>query len=142
MDNDTLTLEDLAKLSGTTRRTIRYYIQEGLVDRPTGRGRGAAYTKAHLEQLLTVRRWQQAGVSLERIRELREPPAELAALAEMRRPGSVEVWSHVVLTDGVELHVEPHRAGLSPEQVRELAAHIGAYVARLKEENTDAPDNT
>ena len=52
------------------RRTVRYYIQEGLVDRPAGAKRGAYYTKHHVEQLMTIRTWQRAGLSLERIREL------------------------------------------------------------------------
>jgi hypothetical protein len=30
----------------------------------------------------------------------------------------VEVWSHLVVADGVELTLEPGRAGLAPEQVR------------------------
>jgi hypothetical protein len=30
----------------------------------------------------------------------------------------VEVWSHLVVADGVELVLEPGRAALSPEQVR------------------------
>ena len=35
-----------------------------------------------------------------------------------RRAGTVEVWSHLVVADGIELTLEPGRAGLSPEQVR------------------------
>ncbi len=35
--------------------------------------------------------------------------------------GAVEVWSHMHVGDGIELHIEPRRAGLSPEQVR---AHV------------------
>ena len=35
-----------------------------------------------------------------------------------RRAGTVEVWSHLVISDGVELNLEPSRAGLSPEQIR------------------------
>jgi len=57
------------------RRTTRYYIQIGLIDRPEGVGRGAHYTTRHLEQLLEIRKWQQVGLSLERIRELLAVPA-------------------------------------------------------------------
>ncbi len=56
------------------RRTVRVYIQEGLAGRPEGAKRGAYYTRGHLEQLLTIRNWQRAGLSLERIPELVSGP--------------------------------------------------------------------
>ena len=53
---------------------------------------------------------------------------ELATLAGLTprtvRPGSVEVWSRVTLADGLEVNLEPGRAGLSAEQVRALVRRI------------------
>jgi len=114
-----LSIETLASLAGVTARTIRFYIAEGVLERPVGEKRGAYYLQRHLKQLLLIRRWSVAGLSLERIRELaqgapEDPPRRAAA------PGSVEVWSRMTLVDGLELHVEPSRAGLSPEQLRAL----------------------
>ena len=122
-DADKLSLDDLASLTGTTPRTIRFYIQQGLVSRPEGAKRGAFYLRRHVEQLLMIRRWTDAGLSLERIRELvdgapEDPPPAAA------RPGSVQVWSRVTLADGLEVHLEPGRAGLSPEQVRALVRAV------------------
>jgi len=116
-------LEELASLAGVTARTVRFYIQQGLVSRPEGAKRGAFYLQRHLEQLLAIRRWTDAGLSLERIRELvagapDDPPPRPA------KPGSVEVWSRVTLADGLEVHLEPGRAGLSPEQVRALVRAV------------------
>ena len=132
-------LEELAALSGLPVRTVRYYMQVGLVDRPHGARRGAWYGHGHLEQLLAVRRWQQAGLSLERIRQLAgeqlgggEPPPP------PRRAGTVEVWSHVVLGEGVELLVEPGRAGLTPAELRTLAREVVAALMRLREAREDA----
>ena len=120
---DRLTLDDLASLTGTTARTVRFYIQQALVSRPEGAKRGAFYTRRHVEQLLMIRRWTDAGLSLDRIRELvagaPEDPPPIPA-----RPGTVEVWSRVTLADGLEIHLEPGRAGLSPEQVRALVRGI------------------
>jgi len=114
-----LSIETLASLAGVTARTIRFYIAEGVLERPVGEKRGAHYLQRHLDQLLLIRRWSEAGLSLERIRELaqgapEDPPRRAAA------PGSVEVWSRMTLVDGLELHVEPSRAGLAPEQLRAL----------------------
>ena len=131
---ETFTLDEIATLTGLSRRTVRYYIQEGLVDRPSGHGRGATYTREHLEQLLHVQKWQSRGVSLQQIRALRDPDTELAALATPRRAGTVEVWSHIVVREGIELNIEPGQAGLSPEQVRRLASRVTRLVEEIQEE--------
>ena len=100
-------------------RTVRYYVQIGLVDRPQGETRAARYGSTHLEQLLLIKKWTAAGVSLERIRELLHggqppvPPRERAI-------GSVSVCSHLSVADGIEVVIDPQRAGLSPEAVRQF----------------------
>jgi len=130
-DTRTFTLDALATLAGLPRRTVRYYIQLGLVDRPVGETRAAHYLPRHLEQLLQIRKWSDAGVSLERIRELLsgEPPP---VPPRPRGPGSVEVWSHLVVSDGVEVTLEPGRAGLAPEEVRELFRGVLALYENIK----------
>lgn len=139
MEPRRFSLEELAALSGLPPRTVRFYMQAGLVDRPEGAKRGAWYEARHLEQLLAVRRWQAAGLSLERIRELQAgerdgggvPPAA-------RRAGTVEVWSHVVLGEGLELVVEPARAGLTPAQLRRLARECVRICAQIQVEGDEA----
>ena len=125
-------LEQLATLAGMTVRTVRYYIQIGLVDRPEGEKRGAHYLPRHLEQLLQIRRWTDAGLSLDRIRELRNGSPEDAP-PRATPPGSVEVWSRITLADGLELHVEPSRAGLTPEQLRDLVRRVTAAYRAVRQ---------
>ena len=131
-------LDDLASLTGLPVRTVRYYIQLGLVDRPHGAGKGARYAQTHVEQLLTVRKWQQAGLALDRIAALMKAPATGDLPPTPRAAGTVELWSHLVVANGVEIQIEPGRAGLSPAQVRELfAAVIEAHTRiRRQEEPT------
>jgi DNA-binding transcriptional MerR regulator len=136
-EQKTFTLDEIAALVELPRRTVRYYIQSGLVDRPQGVGKGAYYTQRHVEQLLLVRKWQLAGLSLERIGELLKQEASGPLPPTPRRPGTVEVWSHLVVADGVELTLEPGRAGLTPEQVR---AFFRA-VAQAYEQLHDGEDN-
>ena len=124
-------IDELATLAGVTPRTVRYYIAESLLDRPEGEKRGAHYLRRHMEQLLLIRRWTDAGLSLDRVRELiagapEDPPRKRAAA------GSVEVWSRVTLADGLEVSVEPDRAGLSPEQVRALVRGITALYREVR----------
>lgn len=123
-------LTDLCVLAELPARTVRYYVQVGLVDRPAGETRAARYGARHLEQLLLIRKWSAAGLSLERIRELLhggEPPIP----SRPRTPGSIEVCSHLTVADGVELVIEPGRAGLSPEQVRAFARGVMDVYARI-----------
>lgn len=129
-------IDELSTLAGVTPRTVRYYIAEGLLDRPEGEKRGAHYLDRHLQQLLQIRRWTDAGLSLERIRELRagasdDPPPRPV------RPGTVEVWSRITLADGVELQVEPGRAGLSPEQVRAFVRGVQAAYRTARDQGSD-----
>ena len=130
-----VSLADLCVLAGMSVRTVRYYMQLGLVDRPEGETRAARYGTRHLEQLLQIRKWSEAGLSLERIRELLHgaPPC---VPARMPQPGSLEVRSHLMVADGVEVSIEPGRAGLTPEQVRQLVKGIMAVYAQVRAEGS------
>lgn len=48
-----------------------------------------------------------------------------------RQPGEVEVWSHVLLREGVELHIEPRQANLGPEQIRALTHGVMQLIDEL-----------
>ena len=125
------TLDELAALVDLPKRTVRYYIQLGLVDRPDGETRAARYGMRHAGQLQLIRKWTDAGVSLERVRELlagEAPPVPARPTA----PGTIEVKSHLVIADGVELALEPTRAGLSPEGARELFSGVMALYEDIK----------
>lgn len=129
----TYALAELCELSGLSIRTARYYIQIGLVDKPEGETRAARYGAKHLEQLLLVQKWVAAGVSLERIRDQLQGGVALPRAA--RRPGSLEVKSHLLLAEGVELVIEPGAAGMSPEEVRAFAKGVMALYANMKKTN-------
>jgi DNA-binding transcriptional MerR regulator len=111
-------------------RTVRYYVQNGLVDKPEGETRAARYGASHLEQVLQIKKWTEAGVSLERIKGLLHgdvPP--VPALA--KKSGAVEVHSHLHVADGLEIVIEPTRAQLSPAQVRQFTRGVMALYAKL-----------
>ncbi len=125
-------IDELSTLVELPLRTVRYYIQLGLVDRPIGEKKAAYYTATHVEQLLTIRKWQNAGLSLDRIREiLTAPEAGLLPPPRPRGAGTVEVWSHLVIADGLEITLEPGRAGLSSDQVRALFRGVTALYEEI-----------
>lgn len=100
----TLSIEDLASLGGVSRRTIRYYVQLGLLPAPDGAGRGSRYTQEHLDRLIRVRTWQEQGVSLADIESMlagHDPASEPDSEAGQ----APQLWRRYWITDGVELHV-------------------------------------
>ena len=132
-DQQTFTLDDIAALAELPRRTVRYYIQTGLIDRPQGVGKGAFYTQHHIEQLVLVRKWQLAGLSLDKIGDVLKQQASGPLPPTPRRSGTVEVWSHLVVAEGVEVNLEPGRAGLSPEQVRAFFRGVTQLYQQVQE---------
>lgn len=137
-DERMFSLDEIAALAELPRRTVRYYIQIGLVDRPEGTGKGAYYSQRHVEQLLAIRKWQLAGLSLERIAEVLKQPQAGTLPPAPRRAGTVEVWSHLVVADGIEVTLEPARAGLSPEEVRAFFRAINEAYERIQADREQA----
>ena len=134
--NPSYPLSELCALVDLPVRTVRYYVQQGLVDRPQGETRAARYGQQHVEQLLLIKKWSTAGLSLDRIRELLTG-TEPGVPQRSRRPGSVDVVSHLYVADGLEILIEPGRAGLTPEQVRFFARGVMALYEQTV--NTESP---
>lgn len=80
-DHAVYELGELSHLAGVTPRTVRYYIQQGLLRSPGTPGPGAKYDAAHLDRLRLIRRLQREHLPLAEIRR------RLASLtdAEVRR---------------------------------------------------------
>jgi len=129
MDQGQYLIDELCKLSGFSRRTVRYYVQEGLVDSPAARGRGGFYSDVQLRQLARIRELQERGYRLEAIRGLlsEKDAAQGPAASEGLRQSESDslgpspsspviqelpgqevvhtVWTRIAIGEGVELHV-------------------------------------
>jgi DNA-binding transcriptional MerR regulator len=134
----TYQLSELCALVDLPIRTVRYYVQQGLVDRPQGETRAARYGQKQLDQLLLIRKWSAAGLSLDRIRELLAG-AEATVPERKSRRGTLEVVSRLHVADGVELVIEPSRAGLTPEQVRELSRGVMRLYDEIESRGRQTP---
>ena len=137
-NNTQYTFDELCTLAALPQRTVRFYIQKGLVPAPYGKNRGARYDQLHLEKLLFVRRWQQAGLSLERIAELMEGAKNDMPPTPPPRPGTVEVWSKLLISNGVELHIEPSRSGLTNADTRALCQAVIEAFDQIKSSDREA----
>jgi DNA-binding transcriptional MerR regulator len=112
-------IKELAELGGVTRRTVRYYVQRGLLPTPLGTGRGPHYTPAHLERLIQIRQLQETGVPLAeiaaRLDEVSQTPVPAPEV-----PPARSTWMRFVLAEGVELHVRAGAASFQPSQLLRL----------------------
>jgi len=100
MKTKTYTIEQLAELTGYSRRTIRYYIQQGLLEPPAGRGRGGFYFDSHLQKLNEIRTQQEKGLRLAAIQELGRAAREPAAAPDR------DVWVKYTIIPGIEFHIQ------------------------------------
>ncbi len=136
MAPQTFSLDDLCTLAALPKRTVRYYIQIGLLDRPVGETRAAHYLSSHLDSLLRIKQLTEAGLSLERVREiLRGEP--MTVPPRPRQAGAVDVRSHIWIAPGIEVQISPEEAQASPEQVRALAKAVLAAWNQIKDNNDE-----
>jgi len=112
-------IAQLADKGAVSRRTVHFYVQQGLVDPPEGRGRGSYYTERHLEQLRRVLALQREGLPLRRIQGMSETEQLRAAEAV---PGR-QLVLRLAVAPGITLEIEAGSGGEIPsaEQLRELA---------------------
>jgi len=90
---ETFDLAELSDRAGVSVRTIRYYIQQGLLPSPEARGPGTRYEREHLDRLKLIRRLQREHLPLAEIRRRMEK-LDAGAIRELldrgpeRAPGS------------------------------------------------------
>jgi Ca-activated chloride channel family protein len=140
MQNDRYTAKDLAVRAGISERTVRFYLEQGLLPAAEGRGRGAHFRESHLTLLKLILAMQQAGNDLDTIREFltelgpqdakaaaalrvwesRQERAEMASWYTTFRPGTV--YRHRI-ADGVELLVDS-RVAPAKERMKAIVVNL------------------
>jgi DNA-binding transcriptional MerR regulator len=131
-----------------TARSIRFYIANGLLDRPVGAGTAATYNYRHFLQLLAIKIRQREGATLDMIKkemhdltgdalERRVATSLAAALGAHTdsRPGHSEGapatnWRRIAVADGVELHVRDDSTAAHESSVLAMREAARAALAR------------
>jgi DNA-binding transcriptional MerR regulator len=107
-----------------SRRTIRYFVQEGLLQEPYGLGRGKHYGPEHLQRLREIRDLQRKGLTLSQVRgrlAQASRPAATARVAErVAVPPASSPWTRLQVLPGVELHVSGRYRVPSSQELAEL----------------------
>jgi hypothetical protein len=129
-------------------RSIRYYIANGLLDRPEGTGTAATYGYRHFLQLLAVKIRQREGATLDTIKnEMKELAGDslerrvatslgnaLGATAETRRTNADSdgpaSWRRVTVADGVELHIREDSPNAGDDSVVAMREAVRSALGR------------
>ena len=70
MTTDEILIHELAARAGISVRTIRYYIEEGLLPQPSYQGKYSYYSLKYLDRLELIRRLKESYLPLREIREI------------------------------------------------------------------------
>ena len=130
-------------------RAVRFYVSNGLLDRPEGTGTSATYNYSHLLQLLAIKIRQREGHTLDMIRkEMREVTgdalerrvASWLAPALINAGGGVAPsadgddeplsWRRVPVADGIEIHVRDDVPASSEDAVLAMREAVRAALGR------------
>lgn len=104
-------IAELAKETGASRRTIHFYVQQGVLPPPVGAGPRATYDEGHRLRLLAVPRLRSGGWRLDEIRAYfqRATRSAISRVVETGRmpldeePGPVDQ----AILNGTGAHAEP-----------------------------------
>lgn len=96
-------IESLADLAGLSKRTIRYYIELGLLTPPIGSCRGSYYTDSHLNRLEQIKRLSSQGVPLTQMKAIM-PNESTSILFSCEDDIKLSVWTRAFISENIELN--------------------------------------
>jgi DNA-binding transcriptional MerR regulator len=138
-----MSIGELADAAGVSRRAVRFYVQQGLIPPPLGRGRGRHYDASHLQQLRRIGELQSAGHSLGAVRQILAgrsasgsavPAPHKPARPSTRPAFSAELWTRLRLMEGVELQFDAARFNPPVERLLALREAVRAAFQEHEDE--------
>ncbi len=128
-------------------RSVRFYVANGLLDRPEGTGTAATYNYRHLLQLLSIKIRQREGQSLEKIKtemvdvtgdalERRIATSLAPALNSgadntvVTEDGQAHSWRRAAVADGIELHIRDDVPAAREDAVIAMREAVRAALGR------------
>jgi DNA-binding transcriptional MerR regulator len=142
---DTYKLDELAREADVPPRTVRYYVQRGLLPPPDFRGSQTTYGPGHLLRLKVVKKLQRehlpleviasrlAGASLDELERMLALADDATVVVSHRAPEpfaavrrTATSWERIELLPGLELHVRADAPALARRLAPEITSHYGA----------------
>ena len=131
-------------------RSVRFYVANGLLDRPEGTGTAATYNYRHFLQLLAIKIRQREGQTLDlikqgmkevtgdalerRVAQALAPALVVRADATVANQDDVEPpsWRRVPVADGIELHVRHDSPAARSEALVVMREAVRAALGRAE----------
>jgi DNA-binding transcriptional MerR regulator len=131
-------------------RAIRFYVANGLLDRPEGTGTAATYVYKHLLQLLAIKIRQREGHTLDvikqefsgvtgdtlerRVAQALAPALGAGAAAVVAHDDDAPVrWRRLPVADGIELHVRDDSPLARDDALAAMREAVRAALGRRSE---------
>jgi DNA-binding transcriptional MerR regulator len=129
-------------------RSIRFYVANGLLERPEGTGTAATYNYRHFLQLLAIKIRQREGITLDLIKKEMKDftgdtlerrvatslAAALGATVETRKAANDNEpsasWRRMPVADGVELHVRDDSPSARDEALMAMREAVRSALGR------------
>lgn len=128
-------------------RAVRFYVANGLLDHPEGKGTAATYHYRHLLQLLAIKVRQREGQTLnviraemagvtgdlleKRIAQSLAPALGAGADVTVRHDDEAPVtWRRVPVADGIEIHVRDNSPASRDDAVVAMREAVRAALGR------------
>ncbi len=128
-------------------RAIRFYVANGLLDHPEGKGTAATYHYKHLLQLLAIKIRQREGQTLDIIKveiadlqgdQLERRVAQSLApalgngadIAVAHDDDAPATWRRVGVADGIELHIRSDSAAAREATMMAIRESVRAALGR------------
>ncbi len=132
-------------------RSVRFYVANGLLDRPEGTGTAATYNYRHFLQLLAIKIRQREGQTLDAIQaEMKEvtgdalerriaqslaPALGLDASGGARRTAEDDrtaSWRRLSVADGIEIHVRDDSIAAGDDALLAIREAVRAALGRAE----------
>ena len=135
MTEEEFLIGELAQKTNVSVRTIRYYINQGLLTAPDSRGRYTVYDSDYVERILLIKRLKDAFLPIKEIRVMLETQTrteieEFLRMFKMQRTQNNDALSYINNLLGHSIS-EPSRSQIRPKTLLkesrnppQLAMHI------------------
>jgi len=134
-NNKKYSIDEISELTGFSRRTIRFYIEESIIKPPAGRGRGGFYYDSHLSDLMKIKNMQDSGLNLNSIREILKSESGNAQILkeqeEVFENYKRDTWVRCEIAEGLELHFKrsiEEKSGRKINEIIKIAKNIAKEI--------------
>lgn len=138
-----LSIQELSDQTGVSRRTIHFYIQQGLLPPALGAGLAARYTDEHLLRLKLIPYFRYQGKRLDEIRKIfqenssdwlksipleQTPPPSVDPVRNKNKNGTPVLFNQYRFHDGISLSVPLEISQKDPEWLQQLLDMISGVI--------------